>query len=131
MAQTYCNQCSRFRDIPTCTDDLIVGDISHNSTAVIVYLKNWTTNVIYRFTTTTSGTGLLTIDLTDSGELKVIPGHDYELWYTLESATDIDQRGTFTVDAVNYTCAGFTFTNITYMGYNMYNYNTQTLKLKS
>ena len=123
----YCNICSQFRPIPTCTESLIIGDTNLASTDVYVYLKNLSTDYLKRFSATTSLYGILTLDLTD---FKGTPNHDYELWATLQSATNIDERIDIDVDGVSYDCFGFTFENVFSDENVLAEYATQTLKLK-
>lgn len=127
--QTYCNPCSVFRTLPTCTVNLTIGTLPVNTTGKYIYLKNHTTGVIYRFEGTTNLGGLLVIDVTDGGEFKPIPGHDYELWVTLEDASNIDERINITIDSVVYTCAAFTFEDIVGPDMALESYEDQTLKL--
>jgi len=126
----YCNNCPKFVSIPTCTEDLVIGTLTgYASTAVFVYLKNHTTGFIHRFSATTTMYGGLTIELPDNGNFSPTPKHDYELWVTLQTATNTDERLDITINSIDYECVSFTFENI-FVGYNLVEYTSQTLKLK-
>lgn len=126
-----CNNCTKFKTLPSCLEDLVIGTLTGvASTNVYVYLKNHSTGLLYRFSATTTLYGGLTIDLTDNGQFAPTPKHDYELWVTLASATNTDEREDITIDTVDYSCVSFTFENV-FVGYNLVDYTTQTLKLKS
>ncbi len=101
-----CNPCPIMRPLPKCMGVLTIGDTTFNNTDVFVYIKNHTTSILTRFETTTSGTGLVTLDLTNMYQIE---GHDYELWVTLDTATNMDERINITIDAVIYTCVAITF----------------------
>jgi hypothetical protein len=127
-----CNNCSRFRNIPICTESLIIGTLTGlANTNVYVFLKNHTTGYTYRFSATTTLYGGLTLDLTNSGYFVPTPNHDYELWVILQSSMNTDERINISIDTVNYLCAGFTFENIFVDASVIAEYTTQTLKLKS
>lgn len=132
MSATYCNPCSVFRKLPSCMTNLTVGTIANRNTAVYIYLKNHTTNHIYRFSTTSDAvTGIVTFDITDAGDFSLTPNHDYELYIILQSSTNNDERVTFSVNSINYTCAAFTVETINFDSMDVAAYTNQTLKLES
>lgn len=129
---SYCNTCPTFRNLPLCLETLTIGTFTGNNNALVfVYLKNWTTGYIHRYESQLSGSSVLNLDVTDNGNFHPTPEHDYELYVVLQSATNIDERLTFTVNAVNYTCARFQFVPVMTYNMDMALYSSQTLKLKS
>jgi hypothetical protein len=95
--------------LPVCMAILTIGDTTHNTTDMYVYIKNHTTDApVTRFEVETNGSGLLTVDLTDYPQIE---GHDYELWATL---TTDNERVEITISAVQYTCFALTFEQIEY-----------------
>lgn len=104
-----CNNCTQTKPILSCTTVLTVGDSAYNSTAVYVYIKNNTTGRLYRFSATTSLTGLITATITD---VQMMPGHNYELWVTLASATNTDERIDFVIDGETVSCLDVTYLRV-------------------
>lgn len=126
---SYCNDCTKFRTLPSCMTNLTIGTFTGNNNAsVYVYLMNHTTGYLYRISGTTNGSGVLAIDITDGGDFMPTPKHDYELYVTLQSATNTDERLTFTISSVNYTCAAIDFNQIWNEGDELAAYTNQTLK---
>lgn len=107
MTATVCNPCTAMRTLIACTSTLTVGTIANLTTAVYVYIHNHTTDKLVRYSTTSSDAGLVSFDLSDGQSY--MEGHDYELWITLQSATNMDERVNFTIDAVAYSCAALEF----------------------
>lgn len=97
------------KPLARCMAVLTIGDTTHNTTAMYVYLLNHFTNVGVRFAVTTNGSGLLTVDLTDYPQIE---GHDYELWATLATATNPDDREIITIGLVEYECFSINFIDI-------------------
>ncbi len=107
---TQCNPCTPMKPLSRCMAVLTIGTISALNTAVHVYLKNHTTGVLVRFETTSAAvTGLVTVDISDYPQ---IAGHDYELWVTLATATNTDERVNVTISAVAYTCFAIRFVTV-------------------
>lgn len=122
---TQCNPCNVMKPLARCMAVLTVGDTAHNSTAVYVYILNHFTGVRVRFPATTSVTGLVTVDLTDYPQIE---GHDYELWVTLATATNPDDRETITIGAVEYTCFAIEFIDLLDENFELVTGENQTLE---
>lgn len=97
------------KPLARCMAILTIGDTPHNTTAMFVYLLNHMTGVRARFAVTSSGAGLVTVDLTDYPQIE---GHDYELWVTLATATNPDERETITIGSDTYECFALNFIDI-------------------
>ncbi|MDX1373376.1 MAG: hypothetical protein R3321_12955 [Nitrososphaeraceae archaeon] len=97
-----CNNCSRVKDIPSCVDAIVIGTISSLTTAVYIYFQDQR-GVVNRLTSTTSGAGLITLDLTDTGndDFRIVPNMLYDVWVTLQSATSITDKEDITVSGDN------------------------------
>lgn len=107
---TQCNPCSRMKPLSRCMAVLTIGTIAALNTAVYVYILNHTTGVRVRFPATSNAiTGLVTVDLTDYPQIQ---GHDYEVYVTLASATNADERLTVTISTVEYTCFAVSFVTV-------------------
>ena len=134
MATSYCNPAPKFRTLPSCLTTLIIGTTATISGSLYVYLKNHTTGYLHRFTGTTDGAGLLSLNVKDpdaDGNTQFIPTpeHDYELWATTTSATNTEEKVNITINAVVYTSLGFTFERVYEDENSLAAYSTQTLKL--
>lgn len=97
------------KPLARCMAVLTIGTITQLNTAVYVYILNHTTGVRVRFPATSNGAGLVTVDLTDYPQIQ---DHDYEIWLTLASATNTDDRLEVTVDTVEYTCFAVSFVTV-------------------
>lgn len=131
---SYCNPATKFRTLPSCLTTLIIGTTATISGSLYVYLKNHTTGVLYRFTGTTDGAGLLSLNVKDPDGSSVTqfiptPDHDYELWATATSATNTDERVSITINAIAYTALAISFERIYEDGDALTAYSTQTLKI--
>jgi hypothetical protein len=93
----------------SCTTTLTVGDSAYNTTAVYVYIKNNTTGRLYRFSVTTDGAGLITANISS---VQMIPDHNYELWVTLASATNTEEKIDFTIDGETKNCLDVSFQRV-------------------
>lgn len=101
-----CSNCEKSKPILACISTLTVGTISNISTAVYVYLRNNTTGRTYRYSTTSSGAGVVSVDISAQQH---IPEHDYELWVTLASATNTEEKLTLTISSETMTCVSLSF----------------------
>lgn len=97
------------KDVLMCGTTLNIGTISSLSTAVWVYLKNHATGRIDRYSVTTTGAGLVALTISS---VKVIPDHPYEVWVTLQTATNVEANETITISAVDYTCLAVRFKRV-------------------
>lgn len=122
---SLCNPCSKSKPVLACTTDLTIGTISGLTTTVFVYIQNHTTGFIKRYDVTSDGVGLVVITLSTND---VMPSHDYELWITLATATDTDDREDITIDSVVYTCVKPIFRRV-YGTDNVLDFGSQTLRI--
>jgi hypothetical protein len=112
------------RPLLACTTTLTVGTTNVNSTAIYVYVFNHTTDKLVRYSTTTSVTGLISFSLDGQTYAE---DQDYEMWATLATATNIDERLNITIDTVVYTCLALEFKRV-YNNDDSLQSGTQTLK---
>lgn len=123
-----CPDCSKANNILRCITTLTVGTAaSHPNTDVYLYIRNNTTGRLYRYEVTTSNTGLISKDISAQ---QYMDGHNYELWVTLASATNIDDRITFTVGSENVTCITLGFETV-YADDDTLESSAQTITLES
>lgn len=122
---SLCNPCSATKPVLACVTDLTIGAIANLSTAVYVYLKNHTTGYIKHYDVTSTGAGVVTISLVAND---IMPDHDYEVWITLASATNTDERITMVVSGGNYTCLRPVFRRV-YGTDDVLEYGVQTLAI--
>jgi len=95
------------RTLLACTTTLTVGTIANISTAIYIYIHDHTTDRLVRYSATSDGAGLVTVDLSDGQQYA--EDHDYELYITLASATNIEEKVSFTINAVAYSCVALNF----------------------
>lgn len=110
MSSTVCNPCTRMRPLLACATTLTVGTIANLTTAIYVYIHDHTTGRLVRYSTTSSGAGVVSFDLSD-GQVYA-EDHDYELYITLASATNIEEKVSFTINAVAYDCVALDFKRV-------------------
>lgn len=121
-----CTPCTKAKPIPTCITNLTIGTITALNTAVCVYIKNLTTGRLLRFSATSTGSGLVIVDISSQDWM---PGHDYELWVTLASAVNIEDRENVTVSGTAYTCFELSFEYVLDTAGDPISYASQTLKI--
>ena len=93
-----CNVGTRVKDLYKCGTSLLIGTVANN-TAYLVYFKNWTTGKVFFISATSVGTTLsitLPVDMIDAD-------HDYQVWTTLATATNLDAKENITISSVVYT----------------------------
>ena len=81
---SICTPCLNTKPVPACSTLLTIGTIADIDTAVAVYVWDITTGQIIVFDTTTSGTGEVSIDLS---EVAMFVDHAYEITVTLANAS--------------------------------------------
>lgn len=121
-----CSNCDKTKPILSCVTSLTIGTCAYNSTALYVYVRNNTTGRLYRLTTTSSGAGLIVV--TTIADIQMIPDHNYEVWVTLASATNIDERIDITIDAAVKTCLDVAIQTV-FNSSDVLQSGSQTLKL--
>lgn len=104
-----CSSCAKTKPILSCVTELTVGTVANLTTALYIYIRNNTTNRLYRFEETSSGAGLVVVTL---DEVQMIPGHNYELWVTLASATNIEQKLDVTIGDETNDCFDVSFQRV-------------------
>lgn len=122
---SICNPCNECKPVLACTTNLTVCTIANVSTAVYVYLENHTTGFIKRYEVTSTVAGVVTIALSSND---IMPDHDYEIWVTLASVTNLEERLTMVISAANYTCVKPTFRRV-YGTDDVLEYGAQTLAI--
>lgn len=95
-----CNVGTRVKDLYKCGTTLYLGDATLASTDYLIYFKNWTTGKVFVIPTTSTLVKRLTpslpVDMIDAN-------HDYQVWVTLASATNMDAKENVLVGASYYT----------------------------
>lgn len=104
-----CSSCNKAKDLLSCISTLTIGTIANLNTAVYVYIRNNTTGRLYRYEVTSTGAGLVAVPINTQ---QWIPEHDHEVWITLQSATNIDEKVNFTVTGTSIECANFTLKRV-------------------
>lgn len=95
-----CNVGTRVKDLYKCGTTLYIGDATLASTDYLIYFKNWTTGKVFVIPTTSTLVNRLTpslpVDMIDAN-------HDYQVWATLATATNMDEKVNITVGGTVYT----------------------------
>lgn len=84
-----CSPALKTKTIPTCTQELVVGTIADVSSALVVAIKDITTERLEIIQGESDGDGLVTIDI--SG-YHFAPNHAYELWIFLAGSNLNDKK---------------------------------------
>lgn len=121
-----CSSCPRTKKILSCTTVLTIGTTNLLSTAIYVYIKSHTTGRLYRYSATTSLTGLITATITAQ---QFAEGHDYELWITLATATNEEAFLNWTIGGETVNCLGVSFQKV-YNNADVIQSGAQTLELE-
>ncbi len=93
-----CITCTKTKPVLVCVTNLIIGTLA-NSTDYYVYFKNASSGKITRVSATSSNVGVLTAVI----DFDPIPT-TYEVWVTLSSAVDIEEKETITIEDTEHTC---------------------------
>ena len=105
-----CN-CTKIKDLPTCINELIIGEITPISQDVYVFIKNTTLNQTTRLTGDSDADGLVTVDLADLPVNFFSENYTYEIYITVLSAGPSDKE-TLTIDTTSDTCVMVRFYRI-------------------
>ncbi len=107
---TICNPALKTSPIPTCIGELTIGTTSLASTNILVHIQNITTGKINVYQTSSNGSGLVMIDLTEDD---FSDKQSYELWITkpVEAAPQ-----TITIAGESATAIALSFANCTENG---------------
>ena len=123
---SVCNDCTKTQPIARCITNLIVGTITSLNTAVMVYIKDISTERTIEYSVTTSGTGLITIPITPQ---RFSEDHAYELHVTLASAVNISVKENITIGGDVDNCVNLRFKTIWDNNNAIATYANQTLTL--
>ncbi len=80
-----CNSCESSLKVPTCINNLVIGDIDNESEEIYIYLKNTSSGYIYRQESESNVNGIITLVCTDILDM-LQPGIEFELWATLRTS---------------------------------------------
>lgn len=94
-----CIGCSSTKPVLNCVTNLRIGTLS-NSTNYLVYFRNSSSGKINRVASTTNGSGLLSVAL----DFTPLAKSQYEIWVTLATSEDIEDKQTILIDGIEATC---------------------------
>jgi hypothetical protein len=94
-----CIGCSSTKPVLNCITNLKIGTLA-NSTSYYTYFKNSSSGKINRITTTSSNVGVLNVAL----DFTPLAKSQYEVWVTLASSTDLEEKETILIDGIEVTC---------------------------
>lgn len=107
-----CNECSKTDAIPTCAATLVIGTVALLNTAMYVYVKDVTTGRLHMQPSTSSGAGVVSLDMTLPDQTFWIPDHHYELWMTTATSTGMDNRTDFVISSTTVDCINLVFERV-------------------
>jgi hypothetical protein len=113
-----CTTCNRAKPLPTCITNLTIGTLAAD-TDYYVYIKRLSNGTLKRVSAISDSEGLLIADISDLDEF-LSPGSDFELWVTLQSAENINDREVISIGATDSECLLLTFEAIK-VAANIYN----------
>jgi hypothetical protein len=102
-----CNNCTTTKTLSGCAGVLTLGTIASLNTAVYIFVKS-PSGYIYRQSTTSSVSGVVTLNLALPDTSFYHSNGSFEVWVTLASA-DIETRLSVTISATAYTCFNLSF----------------------
>lgn len=112
------------KPILSCVTDIRVGTLA-NSTAYYVYFKNSANGKLNRVLSTTSNVGLLTCSL----NFTPLANATYELWVTLASSLNLEEKLNILIDGIEADTLLVNFKRVYGTGNSTMTANTQTLTL--
>lgn len=121
-----CN-CTQAGLIPKCTTTLTLGTITSFTTAVYVIIKNIATGRTQIQSFTTDGAGSVDLDMTDPAKQFFGGNQQYEVHVSLQSADNINDKETLTINTVADTCFFIEFENVRDTAGNLNEIAAQTL----
>jgi hypothetical protein len=122
-----CIDCLRTKVVPACTDELILGTIEEVA-PINIFVKNLSTGYIYvqqSDSTSLSGYGSVSLDMTDPDTSFYNPNSSYEIWVTLQDESNND-RLSIAVGDEDGTCLAVSFEK--YYGDGPFVYETHELQ---
>jgi hypothetical protein len=124
---SICSPCTQLKQISLCTDSLIIGTVSEENTAYLVYFKSLATGALYKYSVTSDSNTILTLQFTDGFPLA--SGTGYEMWVNL-SGDSIEDKLDLTVGATTATCYTLSAQTVYDVYYDVFtNYDSQTLEV--
>lgn len=119
-----CIGCSSTKPVLNCITNLKIGTLA-NSTSYYTYFKNSSSGKINRITTTSSNVGLLSVAL----DFTPLAKSQYEIWVTLASSTDLEEKENILIDGIEATCLYVLFQRVYGTGNSTLTATNQTLSL--
>jgi hypothetical protein len=119
-----CIGCSSTKPVLNCITNLKIGTLA-NSTSYYTYFKNSSSGKINRITTTSSNVGVLNVAL----DFTPLAKSQYEIWVTLASSTDLEEKETILIDGIEVTCLYTQFQRVYGSGNSTLTATNQTLAL--
>lgn len=119
-----CIGCSSTKPVLNCITNLKIGTLANN-TSYYTYFKNSSSGKINRITSTTSNVGLLSVAL----DFTPLAKSQYEIWVTLASSTDLEEKENILIDGIEVTCLYTQFQRVFGTGNSTLTATNQTLAL--
>ncbi len=99
-----CTTCHQLTEIPECSDSIVLGTTAID-TELYIYVKNLYSQYIHKQEALSSGSGVVTLDLTKPSKDFYNKDSAYQVWITLK--TD-NEKIDFTIDTVSLDCFNLT-----------------------
>lgn len=122
-----CN-CTKILDLPTCIDELIIGEIPLLSQDVFVFIKNTSIEYTIRLTGVSDSDGIVTVDFTTLPDNFFGSNFNYELWVTSTSEQP-NKKQVITIEDVSDTCLNMQFFRVENNSLESVYYSTVTAEL--
>lgn len=119
-----CIGCSSTKPVLNCITNLKIGTLA-NSTSYYTYFKNSSSGKINRITSTSSNVGLLSVAL----DFTPLAKSQYEIWVTLASSSDLEEKENILIDGIEATCLYTQFQRVFGTGNSTLTATNQTLAL--
>lgn len=116
-----CIGCQSTKPVLNCVTNLKIGTLS-NTTSYYTYFRNSSSGKINRVTSTTNGSGVLSVEL----DFTPLTKSQYEVWVTLASAENMEDKENILIDGIEATCLYVQFQRV----YNHYNSSITTTNQK-
>jgi hypothetical protein len=97
---SICSPCTRVNNIAQCTSTIVIGTVTSNSTLYNVYFRSLANGMIVKYTTTSSGAGLLTLTPIDGFFLA--SNHLYEIFVNKTNSSLVGED--FTIGTTTANC---------------------------
>lgn len=121
---SICVPCLKAKPVPTCTVEIVLGTVAANNTAVMVYVEDVSSGLLFAFPTTTGAGGEVAVDVS---EIEFFENHSYLSYVTLANASLNDPETlTLGTDTTDYVC--IRFRNVKLDDGTMETYSTITLE---